>query len=207
MEFWILVAAILTPVLVAIFGDDLRKLRRVLTAMFDFVRNVGPDLREWYARCEECESLAILVSNPKEATPVFAESLLEHKVVVRWPTQIGFGRLFSLDVTWKYRGFCIALGRHMPQGDGDLTWAVAPPPVFLSVSRSTSQHVSHWTGSALIDAATTYVDQLIEESGVADYTPPLRFRVLRWLRNLAQKPKSWYRKLAPTPPQNGEPPP
>lgn len=189
METWILIAAILTPVLVAIFGNDLRKLRRVFTVAFEFVRNKPRELRKWYARCEERDSVAKLVNNPEETAPVFIGSLFGSENIVRWRTQMGFGHLFTLDATWKYRGFCVALGRHVGQGNDDFTWAVAPPPVFLSVSGSTSQHVSHWTGSALIDAATTYVDELIEESGVAEYTPPRRFRFLRWLRNLILKPK------------------
>lgn len=192
METWILVATVLTPLLAIIFSDDLRKLRRVVTAAFNFFRDKRRKAYKWYARCEERDFVAMLVNNPEEATPVFSESLLDYETVTHWRTQIGFGHAFAPYAIWKYRGFCAALGWHVAQGNDDWTWAVAPPLVFLSVSGSTSQRVSHWTGSELIDATTAYVDKLIEESGVADYTPPRRFRVVRWLRNSPLNPKSWH---------------
>ena len=178
----------------AAIAPVLRFVSRRLTTPFDSVRNEWRRLPRWYARCEEREFVAMLVNNPEETTPVFIESLLDSEKVVHWRTQIGIGHAFVLYVTWKYRGFWAALGWHVAQGSDDLTWAVAPPLVFLSVSGSTSQRVSHWTGSALIDAATTYVDKLIEEAGVADYTPPRRFRVARWLRNSPLNSKAWRRE-------------
>lgn len=195
MEIWILVAAVLVPVLVTIFGDDLRKLRRVLTFAFDFFRRNRRKAYKWYARCEEHDFVAKLVNDPAETTPVFIKSLLDSEKREYWPTQISSGDAFMLGVIWRYRGFWASLGHH-PFEDGDFwTWAVVAPPAFLSVSgrASISRHVSrfesHWTGSAVIDAATAYIDDQIKESGVADYRPPRRFRVLRWLRNPTLKQK------------------
>ena len=178
----------------AVIAPVLRFISRRLTMLLDSARNEWRRLPRWYAHCEEREFVAMLVNNPREATPVFSESLLDSEKIVHWRTQIGFGHAFVLYAIWKYRGFWAALGWHVAQGSDDLTWAVAPPLVFLSVSGSTSQRVSHWTGSELIDATTAYVDKLIEESGVADYTPPRRFRVVRWLRNSLLNPKAWRRE-------------
>lgn len=189
METWILIAAIVVPVLVTIFGDDLRKLRRVLTFAFAFVRGKRNVARKWYARCEERDFAAKLVNNPEETTPVFIGSLLDSEKRVHWSTQNVGLHAFLLGALWKYRGFCASLGWNVGEGDDSLTWAVVPPQVFLSVSGRKPSRASHWTGSALIEAATTYVDELIEESGVAEYTPSRRFRFLRWLRNLILKPK------------------
>ena len=189
MEIWILVAAVLVPVLVTIFADDLRKLRRVLTAAFVFVRRKWRRVRKWYARCSERDFAARLVNNPEEATPVFVGSLIDSEKVMCWGTQIASGDTFRLGVIWRYRGFWASLGHH-PFEDGDFwTWAVMTPPALQSVAGYNLSRESHWTGSALIDAAMTYVDKLVEESGVADYAPPRRFRVLRWLRNPTLKRK------------------
>lgn len=188
MEIWILVAAVLVPVLVTIFGDDLRKLRRRLTVAFSFVRSKQNTVRKWYARCEERDSVAMLVNNPAETAPVFIKSLIDSERYEYWDTQNSSGAAFLLHVIWKYRGFCASLGWYVSERGPDLTWAVLPPPAFLSVTGRKSatgrkfSRESHWTESAHINAATTYVDELIEESGVADYTPPRWFRLLRWLR-------------------------
>lgn len=189
MEIWILVAAIVVPVLVTIFGDDLRKLRRVLTVAFEFVRDKRRRVRKWYARCEKHDSVATLVNNPEEAMPVFIESLLDSEKRMYWGTQNTGGHAFLLGATWKYRGFCALLGWNVAEGGDDLTWAVLTSRAFLSVSGRAFKNESHWTGSSIIDAATAYIDDQIEESGVADYTPPRRFRLLRWLRNLTLKRK------------------
>ena len=160
----------------------LRFVWRGLTMAFDFVRKKRRRLRGWYARCDERDRLARLVNDPDEAKPVFIESLLDSEKIAHWPTQIAFGDAFLLYVTWKYRGFWAALGWHVAQGSDEMTWAVLPRQIFLSVSGRASRPESHWTGSAVIDAATAYIDDQIEESGVADYTPPRWFRFLRWLR-------------------------
>lgn len=192
MEIWILVAAVLVPVLVTIFGDDLRKLRRVVTVAFDFFRDKRRKAYKWYARCEERDFVAKLVNNPKEATPAFIESLIDSDGAVFWSTQIMGGHAFRWGVVWNYRGFRLVLGSHV--GHSGWTWTVGHRPVFESVSGRRFGHDSHWTESALIDAATAYVDDLIEETGVADYTPPRRFRVVRWLRNSSLNPKAWRRE-------------
>ena len=186
MEIWILVAAILVPVLVTIFGDDLRKLRRVLTFAFDFFRRNRRKAYKWYARCEERDFVAKLVNDPAETAPVFIESLLDSEARWYWSTQSAGGHAFLLYVIWKYRGFCASLGWHVSKDGDDMTWAVMAPRAFLSLTGRKPGRESYWTGSALIDAATTYVDSLIEESGVADYKPPLRFRAARRLHDFIQ---------------------
>ena len=192
MEIWILVAAVLVPVLVTIFGDDLRKLRRVLTAAFVFVRRKWRKVGKWYARCKERDFVAKLVNNPKEATPVFIESLIDSDSATFWSTQIMDGPAFRCAVVWKYRGFWPVLGSYVDCDDW--TWAVGRPRAFISVSGCRIDNTVHWTGSAPIDAATAYIDDLIEETGVASYTPPRRFRVVRWLRNSPLNPKAWHRE-------------
>ena len=192
MEIWILVAAILVPVLVTIFGDDLRKLRRVLTFAFDFLRRNRRRAYKWYARCEERDFVAKLVNDPAETTPVFIESLIDSDSAVFWSTQIMGGRAFLWGVVWNYRGFRLVLGSHVGYSGG--TWAVGHCRVFESVSGRRFSRDSYWTESAVIDAATAYVDDLIEETGVASYTPPRRFRVVRWLRNSLLNPKAWHRE-------------
>ena len=192
MEIWILVAAVLVPVLVTIFGDDLRKLRRVLTFAFDFFRRNRRKAYKWYARCEERDFVARLVNNPKEATPVFIGSLIDSDSARSWSTQIMGGEVFRWGVVWNYRGFRLVLGSHV--GYSGWTWAVGHRRAFESVSERRFGRDSHWTESALIDAATAYVDDLIEETGVAGHTPPRRFRVVRWLRNSPLNPKTWRRE-------------
>ena len=194
MEIWILIAAVLVPVLVTIFADDLRKLRRVLTTALDFFRDKRCKAYKWYARCEQRDLVAMLVNNPEEATPVFIESLLDSEDRVYWSTQIMGGQAFRLDVVWNYRGFWLVLGRYAD--DSGWTWAVGHHRhrAFESVSGRRFSRDSHWTESVLIDAATAYVDELIEETGVADYIPPRRFRVVRWLRNSPLNPKTLRRE-------------
>ena len=192
MEIWILVATVLTPLLAIIFSDDLRKLRRVVTAVFNFFRDKRRKAYKWYARCEERNFVARLVNNPEEATPVFIGSLIDSDSARSWSTQIMGGEAFRWGVVWNYRGFRLVLGSHV--GYSGWTWAVGHRRAFESVSGRRFDHNSHWTKSALIDAATAYVDDLIEETGVANYTPPRRFRVVRWLRNSLLNPKAWRRE-------------
>lgn len=194
MEIWILVAAVLVPVLVTIFGDDLRKLRRAVTVAFDFFRDKRRKAYKWYARCEERDFVARLVNDPEEATPVFIKSLIDSDSAASWSTQSMGGEAFRWGVVWHYRGFRLVLGSHV--NHSGWTWAVGHHRhrAFESVSGRRFSRDSHWTESALIDAATTYVDKLIEETGVADYTPPRRFRVVRWLRNSSLNPKAWRRE-------------
>ena len=191
METWFLVATVLTPLLAIIFSDDLRKLRRVVTVAFNFARGAWTRMREWYENCEERDFTAMLVNNPEEATPAFIGSLLDSEETTYWRTQIGFTHTFMVGSIWKYRGFCASLGWQGVSKDGDKwTWAVAAPPSFSSATGRKSSRKAYWTESAVIDAATAYIDDQIEESGLADYRPPRRFRVLRWLRNPTLKRKA-----------------
>ena len=179
MEIWVAAAAVAVVPLAIIFGDDLRKLRRRLTIVLNLVRDKWRRVGRWYARCEEHERVAVLVNDPEEATPVFIESLIDADKASFWSTGGVFGQEFRLAVIWKYRGFWPVLGNHI-DGDGR-TWAVGHPSAFRSVFGHRVGSTPHWTESAHIDAATTYVDELIEETGVADYVPPRWFRFLRRL--------------------------
>lgn len=162
-------------------------IRRGLTRVVDFFRNKWRRVCRWYARCEEREVVAMLVNNPEEATPVFIKSLIDSDEAVFWSTRGLLSQDFRLAVIWKYRGFWPVLGNHFDH-EGR-TWAVGYPRVFTSVAGRQFGDTRHWTGSTLIDAATAHIDDLIEETGVADYTPPWQFRVLRRLHNLTLKPK------------------
>ena len=189
MELWVAIAAVAIVPLAIIFGDDLRKLRRIPTIVFDSARDKRRKARKWYVSCAKREFAAAIVNNPEEATAVFIESLIDSDKIVCWSTQIAGGGVFRLGVIWKYRGFWMSLGSHAFEDGDDWTWAVVPPRAFLSVSGHALSLDSHWTGSALIDAATTYVDGQIEEAGVADYRPPWRYRAVQRLRNFLSKPR------------------
>lgn len=177
MEIWILAAAIVVPVVVTIFGDDLRKLRRWTGGQ---VWSRLKAIRSWLTTCDRRQAFYEMQRQPLR----FFENRISEGATSYWSTQYSGGAAFSIGVMFSYRGFALAVGYDldlsMDWGVREMVWAVARPA-----------HLRSGTGQARslrvidVDQAMLCVDSIMaDHPEITEWSPSVPYRLVQAARSL-----------------------